>query len=235
MVIGKGLLAKTFSGYEKDDNILIFASGISNSSSFEEKDQVREKDLLIKTISTYPEKILIYFSTCSIYDKTKNKDPYIKHKIEIEEIIKHYCKHYLIFRITNLIGKTNNKSTFLNYFIDKILNEEGFKIWKYSKRNIIDAEDMEKICSYIIKCRQFQNTIINIASPYFFSIEEIVRSIEIHLNIKGYYSITDKGGTPEFNNEICIGVSKILGINFDETYFKNILKKYYLVDELQKK
>ena len=46
MVVGTGLLAKAFLEYENDDNIIVFASGVSNSKEISREEFDREKLLL---------------------------------------------------------------------------------------------------------------------------------------------------------------------------------------------
>ena len=166
-----------------------------------------------------------------IYDESKKEDPYIIHKLNIENILATKHKNYLIFRITNPIGKTKNKTTFLNYFIDKIKNNENFEVWSKSSRNIIDIEDLYKICDSIIRDNKNKNKIINIGSPNFYSTSDIVNQIESHLNKKGRYHIVNKGGAPIFDNSISNEVSKFLNINFKNDYLVKILKKYFPTDE----
>ena len=66
MVIGNGLLAKSFSKYKDDDQVIIFASGVSNSKEVNPEAFMREMDLL-RSI-TNKDALLVYFSTCSVYD-----------------------------------------------------------------------------------------------------------------------------------------------------------------------
>ena len=68
MVIGNGLLAKSFSNFLDDDSILIFASGVSNSSETRISEFEREYDLLNEKLSKFNSARLIYFSTLSIFD-----------------------------------------------------------------------------------------------------------------------------------------------------------------------
>ncbi|MEJ2498930.1 MAG: hypothetical protein P8Y46_06430 [Sulfurovaceae bacterium] len=50
MIIGNGMLAHEFSDYKDDNDIIIFASGVSNSGETRESEFEREKELLTKTI-----------------------------------------------------------------------------------------------------------------------------------------------------------------------------------------
>ena len=50
MIIGNGLIASAFAGYEYCKNLLIFASGVSNSLETHLEPYERERKLLEKTI-----------------------------------------------------------------------------------------------------------------------------------------------------------------------------------------
>ena len=45
MVIGNGLVASAFSKYKNDDDVIIFASGVSNSSTNKKEEFEREINL----------------------------------------------------------------------------------------------------------------------------------------------------------------------------------------------
>jgi nucleoside-diphosphate-sugar epimerase len=118
MIVGNGLIAKAFyDNYANRDDVLIFASGVSNSSNIDPKEFIREKTLL-KSFLTERKKI-VYFSTCSIEDPSLENSPYILHKLEMEELVKG-VNDYLIFRLPQLAGKTDNPNTLLNFLYRKI-------------------------------------------------------------------------------------------------------------------
>ncbi len=56
MVIGNGLIGCIFSSFTKNDEIIIFASGVSNSKESNKNEFDREEKLLKTTISENPEK-----------------------------------------------------------------------------------------------------------------------------------------------------------------------------------
>ena len=106
MIVGKGSIAKVL----KDRNdLLFFASGVSNSSCIDEKEYDREFNLL-KTISL--DQHIVYFSNLGIYYK---KDRYTQHKINIEEYIRNNFKSYTIVRI-EVCEWVTTSSTILNIF-----------------------------------------------------------------------------------------------------------------------
>jgi len=106
MIVGKGSIAKVL----KDRNdLLFFASGVSNSSCIDEKEYDREFNLL-KTIPI--DQHIVYFSNLGIYYK---KDRYTQHKINIEEYIRNNFKSYTIVRI-EVCEWVTTSSTILNIF-----------------------------------------------------------------------------------------------------------------------
>src|SRR5665213_298101 len=142
MVIGNGMIANSFASYKNNEGIIIFASGVSNSKDTVEENYQREFLLLKQTMQDYPEKILVYFSTCSIQDVDLASLPYVIHKKNMEEYISKNAAKYYLFRISNLAGVSNNPYTLLNYFIFNILNKHPFTVWTKASRNIIGIDDM---------------------------------------------------------------------------------------------
>ena len=228
MIIWKWLMAKAFSSYEKDSNIIIFASWVSNSKCDNNIDFKREVDLLKKVLNSNKNKLLIYFSTCSIYDKSLTWSKYINHKIWIEKIIKNNKNNnFIIVRISNPVWYTNNNFTLLNYLINKINNKEKITILSYAKRNLIDIDDLFKIVSYIISNRLFINKVVNVANNNNNSIFEIMKWIEEITWKKWMYNIEKRWGEPNINLEEIKSIIKKCNINFNEDYLINLLNKYY--------
>ena len=53
MVIGSGLIGSIFYKYKDDENVVIFASGISNSQNNVAEDMKREENLILQIIEKY--------------------------------------------------------------------------------------------------------------------------------------------------------------------------------------
>lgn len=112
MIIGKGSIANVL----KDrDDLVFFASGVSNSACIDEKEYEREFNLL-KTIPSNEH--IVYFSNLGIYYK---KDRYTQHKIDTEEYIRDTYKSYTIVRI-EVCEWVKTPHTILNVF-KKQLNQ----------------------------------------------------------------------------------------------------------------
>ncbi|MGV6987523.1 NAD-dependent epimerase/dehydratase family protein [Testudinibacter sp. P80/BLE/0925] len=150
MIIGRGMLAKAFNSYVSTEDVIIFASGVSNSNEENSSSFTRERELLRHTIRNNPASLIVYFSTCSIYDSTLQNSKYVLHKLLMELILQDECDRYLIFRLPQVAGRTKSP-TIINFIYNKINNGEEFSVFSKSKRNIIDVDDVFKIVDYILK------------------------------------------------------------------------------------
>jgi len=141
MVIGDGLIANKFIKYRNNDEIIIFASGVSNSKEKDPNEFEREKKLLSFFFNT--DKKFIYFSTLLINYPCEQNSNYVKHKKEIEQLISKNFKNFLIFRLTNIIGFSKNRFTSFNFFLDKILAVVSIYVQKNTTRFFLDSYDIE--------------------------------------------------------------------------------------------
>src|SRR6185503_19689526 len=129
-IIGNGDIASAL--IDRDD-LIFFASGVSNSRCSDPAKFNREMDLL----RTMPRHMhLVYFSTLSIY---YNWNPYVAHKKRMEALVKDLFQSYTIVRIGNISWGTN-PHTLLNYLkahpeaeIQKVyrhvIDKDEFQYW----------------------------------------------------------------------------------------------------------
>ena len=227
MVIGNGLMAQAFYRYMNDDNILIFASGVSSSKFCTAYDCSREEALLRKSLDKCGDKILfVYFSSCSIASSNLVNDLYHTHKKKMEGIIQMNTKRYAIFRLPNVVGSFGNLDTLFYYLVDKVKRQEEFELWSGAKRNIIDIEDVVNIVNNIIDDNIFINEITNVANLKDVTVDEIVYEIAKHLGVDVNYSKI------EYNDNYFIDTTKVhsiidrMGLNFNANYLERVVKKY---------
>jgi hypothetical protein len=224
MIIGNGLLSSIFFEYKDDREILIFASGVSNSSETRFSEFEREKKLLHNIVKNNPNQTLIYFSTCAFYDNYFDESLYLRHKRDIENWIKKNVKKFHILRIPQIIGSKNNNQLlgFLNF---KIKNKQKFTLFDI-ERNIIDFEFLLVIFNYIISNEFFLNKTSNISYPANIRVVEIVSIFEKIHNVKGNYTLKNKHGSLKIENTIPEKVIFKLYPNSDN-YFLDKIQKYY--------
>jgi nucleoside-diphosphate-sugar epimerase len=232
MVIGNGLVATTFAPYINNENVLIFASGVSNSKCVDDAAFEREFVLVQQSVQQHPQKIFVYFSTCSINDGEEQNSPYILHKLKIENYLYQNVKAYYVFRISNLVGKTNNPFTIVNYLYKNVNNQIVFDLWKNAYRNLIDVTDAYKIINEIVAQKLFLNEIVNVANPYNYSVQQIVASIEEHTTKKAIYKSIDKGQAYTINTDKIKPLFQKLNLSFSSNYLSLLLQKYYSINDV---
>jgi nucleoside-diphosphate-sugar epimerase len=219
------MLAHEFSDYKDDNNIIIFAAGVSNSNETRESEFEREKELLVQTTDNISSEKIIYFSTCAMYDTYFDDNKYTKHKLYMESYIKKNVKNFIIVRLSQVMGKSNNKQQLMGFLYDKILNNEEFELFNID-RNIIDVHEVKKILEYILVNHLFNRETINIANPKNINMVTLVHTMENILKKKAIYSIKNLEGS------FCIDIEKISSIMkklnlFKPTYMRDILKMNY--------
>jgi len=130
MIVGNGDIGSVL--LDRDD-LLFFASGVSNSQEAREEEYQRESNLLFQQkVNNH----IVYFSSlCVFYSHTR----YASHKLSMESLVKTQFEKYTIIRIGN-ISWGNNPNTLINFIRNKIKNGESFEI-RDEYRYIIDKEE----------------------------------------------------------------------------------------------
>lgn len=225
MVIGKGLIGEAFSIYKDNNNVLIFASGVSNSKNEIQSEFDREFELVkAQNKST---RLFVYFSTCSISDPSLKKSKYIEHKLSIEKYIQLNFESYLIIRLPNVIGKTKNPFTLTNFFFNSVLDNRHINIQKYAYRYLIEVNDVYKVVNALIQSGTPLNKVANLVISNKISALEIVHQFELFLNKKAQYTIIE--GESDYLIEVDEIFKKYISDYTKDgiTYFrKSILKTY---------
>ena len=225
MIIGNGLIANLFRENDRE-NVVFFASGVSNSLETEKSAFLREENLLRKTLEENPEKIFIYFSTCSIYDSSKNGSFYVNHKLRMEQIVEELSRNFLILRVSNAGGKGGNPNLLMNYLVNAFHQEKEITVHTLATRNLIDADDIKNITLKFIN-ENILNKIINVAYLENFSTSEILEILEKYFNKSAKKSFVKSGQSylisiPEVESYFAEN-----NLTNKEAYLCRILDRYY--------
>lgn len=227
MIIGNGLIAKLFKNHDRE-NIIFFASGVSNSLETRAEEFLREENLIKNTIAENKEKIFVYFSTCSIYDSSKTGSDYVLHKLKMEQLIKKMCPEFLILRVSNAVGDGGNPNLLINYIIRAVNNNETINVHTKATRNLIDVDDIKNITFALIENQEL-NRIVNVAYSKNYSIIEILEIIEQFYDRKVDINLIRSGSGYDINIPDIENYFVENNLNNKEIYFKNILRKYYSI------
>ncbi|WP_457747074.1 NAD-dependent epimerase/dehydratase family protein [Sulfurimonas sp.] len=228
MIIGKGMLAQKFSNYKNDD-VVVFASGVSNSNETDKKNFDREKSLLEETIYKYKDKLFVYFSSCDVDNPQLNTKAYYQHKLEMEQLIINKAEKYNIFRLPQVVGVGGNKNTLINFLIEKIKNHDEFELWEGTQKNIIDIDDVHYICTYVIENTKFLNSICNVVNTEYISISKLVKIIEKQLDEKAIYKTKNFNASYFYNKECMENILEEIGPIFEKNYFETLISKHLSV------
>lgn len=215
MVVGNGLLSSIFKEHKNSEELIIFASGVSNSSEKREFEFQREKSKLFEVIKKNPKMTLVYFSTCAFYDNYFDESPYLNHKREMEEWIIANVQNFYIFRIPQIIG-SKNTNQLLGFLDHKIKNKEEFVLFDI-ERNLIDFEFLLTVSKYLIS---------NIFYPINVKVIDIVSFFEQIHNVKSNHIVKEKNGSliieKTIDDEI---LTKLFQVRAN--YYKDKLVEYY--------
>jgi nucleoside-diphosphate-sugar epimerase len=222
MVIGNGLMASSFKEYIHNDDVLIFASGVSNSLETNMEPLFREAGLLSGNLKRNKNKLMVYFSSCVNLDE--NKKMYMDHKLHMEEIIKKSKNRFIILRLPQVIGNGGNPNTLVNFIVNKLKNNEKLDIYKGVSRSLIDVEDVKRIIDEIILEENYGT--FNLYHIELVRIEYLVNLIAKRLNIVPNINLIDGPmNVYSYNSHIFESLLRHLHINY-YGYTESLIEKY---------
>jgi nucleoside-diphosphate-sugar epimerase len=177
---------------------------------------------LKNSIEAHNKSKLVYFSTLSVKDQSKQDSQYVLHKLEIEEYIKNNCENYLILRIGNIVGKGGNPNTLFNFLKNQITNNSQFKVHSKARRLLLDIDDIATFLR--TNCLNIKNETLNFAYPYYYDLKEIIGTIQEQMQKKADYIESDEGDFYKVHFDETTN-SFFKGITADQ-YLKNLAEKY---------
>lgn len=229
MVIGNGLIGKSFKEkYGEREDVLIFASGVSDSREQRQAEFDREWALLKKHVAENGEgRQFIYFSTISIHDPSLRNNPYQQHKLAIEQYIGDSLTNYLIVRAPNVIGSGGNKTNLLNFLHTKIQQGEPFEVWEHAERNILDVQDLFTLVDGLI-AKRTPSTTIDLVYPHTYAILEIVAVMEACLLKRARSKVVPKGASyvPEVT-DLVRDLYRETGVYVNKDYLTLVVRHHF--------
>lgn len=222
------MIATRFSDFADRNDVVIFASGVSNSKETRPEPFARERQLVEDTLAQCSESLFVYFSTASVDDPTEQGSPYVTHKLALERLIAERATNHLLVRASNVVGGPGNPHTVLNFFVDRIRRNEPFTIWEHASRNLIDLDDVYNVVTHFIGEPSTWNRTILVANPYSTSPLELVQAIEAHTGQKAQYELVDRGIPFALSIDSISDQLDVSNSNWQpERYVAHLLKKYY--------
>ena len=227
MVIGSGMIARRFGDFAGRGDVVIFASGVSNSKETRPEPFARERQLVEQTLEQITGSLFVYFSTASVDDPTERGSPYVTHKLQLEQLIGERATNYLLVRASNVVGGPGNPHTVLNFFVDRIRHNEPFTVWRYANRNLIDLDDVYQVVTRYIADPTTWNRTLLVANPHSVSPLTLVQAIEAHTGQRARYELVDKGVPFALSADLSDQLPAADSNWQPERYVARLLQKYY--------
>jgi nucleoside-diphosphate-sugar epimerase len=228
MIVGKGLLARAFEPcFGEASDVVVFASGVSNSLETRPGEFEREAALLRQRLDSEARRF-IYFSSCGVAAAESELTPYMRHKRSMESLV--LSAHGLVLRLPQVVGRTENHHTLTNFLRDHIVSGEHFTVWAHAERNLIDIDDIVKIGARLTKELPTEATVISIAAARSLLMPEIVGIFERVLGNTANCSYVEKGTPMIIDTTVAESLSARLGIDLGDGYIERVIAKYYAAD-----
>lgn len=224
VIIGNGLLAHSFSSrYADRGDVVVFASGVSNSTETAPAAFAREREMLARAMAAR-DATLVYFSSCGV--TSAQETAYIAHKRQMEQLVGSHPQG-LILRLPQVVGRSANPNTLTNYLAAEILSGRTLSVWRYADRNLIDIDDIVPIASELIENRAAYPSCVAIASTHTIRMPDLIDRFEVILGKKVSMEILEKGESLVIDTSISSHIAERLGIDFGPGYVERLLRKYY--------
>ena len=224
VIIGSGLLAKSFaSRFQDDSSVVIFASGVSNSLESRPEAFEREREMLQGALAATDAK-LVYFGSCAVGNVDEQPSPYLSHKRQMEEAVLK-SGHGLVLRLPQVVGRSGNPNTLGSFIRDCLLTGRHFSIWRNAERNLMDVEDIVKIAEVMIA--RHEGAAFSIASRHSIAMPQLVSIFEEVLGVKADFSLVEKGTPMVIDSREAEAVADEIGIDLGADYARKVIRKYY--------
>jgi nucleoside-diphosphate-sugar epimerase len=226
VVVGHGMLAKAFSEFSEDDRVLIYAAGVSNSLETDPSAFAREKSRLLAAREENPDKLLVYFGTCSVEDPDRRETPYAAHKLEMEAILEGFAAPWMVLRLPLAIGPGRHGRTLAPFLYERISRGERFEVWEHATRYPLDVEDALRVARLFVDERKLWNRRINVALRAF----PVLEFVQVMQNIVGkpaVYDLVPRGRHYAIDCPEVDAAERELALDRSERYLDRVLRKYY--------
>ena len=234
-IIGSGMIAKSMEKHINNiSNVVIFASGVSDSTCSKQSNYNREIKLLDETIKCCrgTDARIIYFSSGgAVYgncDQAKKEDslltpatPYGHHKMFCEKLIIESGVDYLILRLPNIVGSNQNKKQLIPYLVDRAVSGHVSLLCN-ATRDLLDVYDFAILTASIIN-KVKGSDILNVATGNSVHVIKIFNEIQNLLGSNARVKLINGGEKHYFSIE---KLRSILDVSFAENYWQLTLNKY---------
>lgn len=224
VIIGKGMIARAISQLDLQGDVVVMASGVSNSNEENEDEFAREVRLLESVLDNLAGRKIVYFSTCSVYQK--HQTAYVRHKLRVESLIKMSNVSYVIFRLPQVVGCVSN-NTLVSYLVRKIMSGDMIFLQRYARRNLVDVEDVATaLKEYLDISKDIHGEVLDIAMPSSIPIRAIANEIGEILGKSVHAEFVETGSNYNIFPHRFLDFYSRSEIVSEPNYWRWVLRKY---------
>jgi nucleoside-diphosphate-sugar epimerase len=240
-VVGDGMIARAFVNSQPvPDDVVVFAAGVSRSTTTEATEFRREADLLHQVIGRARRRRLLYFSTasahlygngggspCSEEDPVRPTTAYGRHKVEMEKVIRASGVDHLILRVTEVVGPHQRRHQLLPALFSQV-KDGAVTVYRGARRDLVDVADLVSIAAEPLPGDLLHAT-VNVASGHPVTAEEIISYLtelsgravtKVYVDIPANdYNVSTKRMAQHAPSTARMG--------FSPTYYRRVIDRYY--------
>lgn len=224
MIVGEGMIARAFAHFAKNEDVVVFASGVSNSAETDPSAFQREHELLLHHLQQDHARRLIYFGSCNVANPLQLSD-YFQHKRAMEELVSTSGNGF-VFRLPQVVGHTRNRHTLTNHLYDCIRQGRPVSLWTRAQRNLIDVDDVSAIVGELLSRTELPR-VVSVASPWSMRMGTLIELFEEVIGKKAVVIPVDRGDSFEVDSRLAEHVAHDIGLDFGPDYPRRIIRKYY--------
>lgn len=211
MIVGDGMIARACDPIDRDD-IIIFASGVSDSTEKNKAAFIREEKLLDSFLKG--DRVLVYFSS-----KVSYENPYFIHKQKMCDKVRDQGRH-IILRLSQVVGNGGNMNNLFNQLWKSIVLGSHIKAYPVL-RSLIDVDDVVMVLSHLLDKKLYGEHNLYQVEPM--PVIDIIRMMEKQLGETA--NVTEIEGEPE-DMPTNSGLVNTLIEPLRGNYTENVIKKY---------
>jgi hypothetical protein len=228
-IVGSGMIARAFA-ISALPGTVYFASGVSNSKSRALTEFDRERKLLEGELSNSRDcDNFVYFSTCSIWDESKLCDPYVHHKLKMEQLILSDSRG-VVLRLPSVVGHHGNPNTLVANLARSINERQTLNLESKSSRYLLHTTDMVRISNSVLGEPFDRRKPLAIAPKFAISIVDIVENLGALMKVEPIISLVDVGHSFEIPNSFlkeAFDAAQRIGSKIETRgYPKSVLETY---------
>ncbi|MET9244879.1 NAD-dependent epimerase/dehydratase family protein [Nonomuraea sp. NPDC003709] len=238
-VVGDGMIARAFvNSPMKMDGTVVFAAGVSRSTTTEATEFHREAALLHEAMGGA--RRLLYFSTasahlygngdgspCSEEDPVHPTTAYGRHKVEMEKAIRASGVDHLILRVTEVVGPHQRPHQLLPALVSQV-NDGVVTVYRGARRDLIDVADLVTIAAELLS-GGLRHATVNIASGHPVTAEEIVSYLTTLSGraVTKVYVDTPANDYNVSTKRMAQHAPATARMGFSPTYYRSVIDRYY--------